>query len=258
MRYTSLGSGSEGNALLIEQDRGTACTRLMIDCGYSLKEIEQRLGLRGVDPASLSAILVTHEHADHIGGVFRLAKRYHIPVVMTRGTFEATSHKLPAGVEVRCCTSEQAFVVQDLEIFPFEVPHDAREPVQFSIDDGHARLGVVTDLGHATELVTRVLKTCQGIVLESNHCPEMLLQSAYPLSVRNRIKGPRGHLSNEQAVDLLEQVGLRRVNVLHAAHLSQRTNLPERVVQCWSERLDLRAEDIGIACQFQGFAWASI
>ncbi|MFA7679556.1 MAG: MBL fold metallo-hydrolase [Pigmentiphaga sp.] len=258
MRYTSLGSGSEGNALLIEQDRGSGRTRLMIDCGYGLREIEQRLGLRGIEPQSLSAILVTHEHADHIGGVFRLAKRYQVPVVMTRGTFDATSHKLPAGLEVRCCVSEQAFVVQDLEIFPFAVPHDAREPVQFAIDDGHARLGVVTDLGHATDLVKDVLKRCQGIVLESNHCPELLMQSAYPLSVRNRIKGLKGHLSNEQAADLLEEVGLGGINVLHAAHISQRTNLPERVVRSWSERLDLKPEDIGIACQFQGFDWAQV
>ncbi|HET9700733.1 MAG TPA: MBL fold metallo-hydrolase, partial [Burkholderiales bacterium] len=173
MRFASLGSGSRGNALLVEAGR----TRILLDCGFSVRETETRLARLGVEARQLDAILVTHEHDDHVGGVARLAARHGIPVWLTHGTLRAT----PAisGAQVRVFDPHQRFTLGDLEVEPFPVPHDAAEPAQYVFGDGAHRLGVLTDIGEPTPHVAATLSGCDALVLECNHDAEMLARGPY-------------------------------------------------------------------------------
>ncbi|GAA4332010.1 MBL fold metallo-hydrolase [Pigmentiphaga soli] len=258
MRYTSLGSGSEGNALVVRARSGCTVTHVMVDCGFGLREIERRLLSRGVAPAALDAILVTHEHGDHIGGVFRLARRHGIPVYMTTGTRAAVALRIPEGMQARRCDSHTPFAVGDLQIFPFPVPHDAREPVQFVFSDGARRVGVLTDLGQGTPHVQRMLSGCDALVLECNHCPDMLAASDYPASLKVRIAGRFGHLSNGAAAEILQAVDRSRLRFLHAAHLSRKNNAPELARIALAGVLGCAPAEIGVASQDDGFDWVTL
>ena len=169
MRFASLGSGSKGNALLIE----AGSTRILLDCGFGPRNLAQRCARLGVEADLLDAIIVTHEHSDHVGGAFACARRYDAALYMTRGTHVgATRAKAALGgfeVDLRLIDSHTTFSVGDLEIQPFPVPHDAREPVQFVVSDGNHRLGVLTDLGFSTPHVVTQLSGCDALVLECNH-----------------------------------------------------------------------------------------
>ncbi len=253
MRFASLGSGSEGNALLISAASGTTTTHLMLDCGFVTREAERRIARFEVDPSHLAGILVTHEHSDHVGGVFRLARRYRVPVWLSHGTLGAVRSDAH-GVDVRICRDAETFAVGDLQITPYTVPHDAREPLQYVATDGLSKLGVLTDIGRATPHVIEALAGCDALLLEFNHDSEMLAQSAYPASLKSRIAGPLGHLSNAHAAELLEAIDKRRLKTLVAAHLSKKNNTPERV----SAAIDAvvgREVPVTIACQAQGFEW---
>ncbi|WP_420224654.1 MBL fold metallo-hydrolase [Pigmentiphaga litoralis] len=258
MRYTSLGSGSEGNALVVEATEGASTTRIMIDCGFGLREIERRLLARGLEPGSLSGILVTHEHGDHIGGVFKLARKHNVPVFLTTGTHAAVAHKIPDGMWVVRCDSHIPFGIGALQILPFPVPHDAREPVQFVMTDGARRLGVLTDLGEGTPHVHRMLSGCDALVLECNHCPDLLAESAYPYSLKMRISGRLGHLSNAAAAAVLKAVDRSRLKRVHAAHLSKQNNAPILAQMALAPILGWLPEEVGIADQSQGFDWEVI
>lgn len=258
MRYTSLGSGSEGNALVVEAREGATLTRVMIDCGFGLREVERRLLARGVEPASLNAILVTHEHGDHIGGVFKLARRHGIPVHLTTGTRTAMAARIPVGMAEVRCDSHTAFGIGGLLVEPFPVPHDAREPVQYVLGDGSRRLGVLTDLGEGTPHVHRMLSGCDALVLECNHCPDMLARSEYPHSLKSRIAGRFGHLSNAAAAAVLQAVDRSRLKALHAAHLSKKNNAPQLAQLALAAVLGCAPGDIGVASQDDGFDWMSL
>ena len=258
MRYTSLGSGSEGNALVVEAREGLSVTRVMIDCGFGLREVERRLLARGIEPASLDGILVTHEHGDHIGGVFRLARRHGIPVHLTTGTRAAVAARIPEGMTAVCCDSHTAFAIGGLHVQPFPVPHDAREPVQYVLDDGQWRLGVLTDLGEGTPHVHRTLSGCDALVLECNHCPDMLARSDYPISLKYRIAGRYGHLSNAAAAEILRVMDRSRLKFLHAAHLSKKNNVPELARSALAPILGWQPQEIGVADQDTGFDWVTL
>lgn len=253
MRFASLGSGSEGNGLLVE----AGDTRVLIDCGFGIAAMHSRLGRLGIEPDSISAIVVTHEHSDHVGGVPRFAARYSIPVWLTFGTLYAFEERL-SGLELRGFDSHEPFAVGDLEILPFPVPHDAREPVQVVLTDGARRLGVLTDVGAITAHIEASLSGCDALVLECNHDPEMLAGSDYPWPLKARIAGRFGHLDNAASAGLLARVAGPQLQHVVAAHLSQQNNTPELARAALAGALRCDAGWIGVADQANGFDWRSL
>lgn len=254
MRFASLGSGSEGNGLLVE----AGSTRVLIDCGFGVRDTVARLGRLGVEPGSLSAILVTHEHNDHAGGVPAFAGKYGIPVWLTFGTIYELGDRFDGVAQVKGFDSHDAFRVGDLEIRPFPVPHDAREPVQFVVSDGQHRLGLLTDIGGSTPFVEASLSGCNALVLECNHDQKMLATSDYPPSLKNRIAGRFGHLHNEAAAALLAALDTSRLQHIVAAHLSKQNNTPEKARAALAGALRCAEDWIGVADQDEGFAWRAL
>jgi phosphoribosyl 1,2-cyclic phosphodiesterase len=259
VRFSSLGSGSEGNALLVEAGDGT---RVLVDCGFGIREAIRRLDRLGVEPSSLSAILVTHEHSDHVGGVFRLARRYAIPVHLTRGTWLAACPTVNStgvgaipGIELRIVSAHRPFSVGGLGIEPFTVPHDAREPVQYVFDDGHGRLGVLTDIGHPTPHLPDALPRLTALVLETNHDAALLAASAYPPSLKRRIGGRYGHLENADSATLLERLDRSRLRTVVAAHLSRQNNRPGLARAALSAVLGSDPDEVLVADQDDGLGW---
>ena len=201
MRFASLGSGSRGNATLVE----AGSTRLLVDCGFSARETERRLNQLDVAASSLDAILITHEHGDHIRGVGAMARRYCLPVWMTGGTRrQGRCGELPD--EHGFSSHQAAFTIGDIQIAPFPVPHDAREPAQFIFSDGSSRLGMLTDSGAITPHIVEFLQECDALMLECNHDTDMLAHGPYPPSLQARVGGKLGHLNNQQAADLFYAV----------------------------------------------------
>ncbi|MET0051303.1 MAG: MBL fold metallo-hydrolase [Candidatus Thiodiazotropha sp.] len=224
LRFVFLGSGSRGNALLVE----TAEVRVLLDCGFTASETESRLKQLQVDPQTLSAILVTHEHSDHIRGVGAMARRYRIPVWMTPGTARTDAFGVLPELHMIDCHAG-SWSVADLQVTPYPVPHDAREPCQFILRQQSACLGVLTDTGHVTPHIVEMLQSCDGLVLEFNHDRQMLINGPYPRSLQTRVGGHHGHLNNEQALQLLDQLPVSRLRYLVASHISEKNNTPKKV-----------------------------
>jgi phosphoribosyl 1,2-cyclic phosphodiesterase len=252
VRFASLGSGSEGNALIVEV---APDTRVMLDCGFALKECERRLARLGLEAEGLAAIIVTHEHSDHLSGVLRLARRYALPVYATRGTLLGVVPRDLEGVEVRTIRAGSPFDIGALAITPFAVPHDAREPVQFVLAHGARRLGVLTDVGRATPHVIAMLSGCDALVLECNHDRALLERCEYPSSLKARIRGAYGHLDNEESARLLEALDRSRLGVVVAAHLSRRNNTVELARAALARVLGCAADAIPVADQDAGLPW---
>lgn len=224
MRLATLGSGSRGNATLIE----TGCARVLVDCGFGAYELGRRLATLGVEPQGLDALLLTHEHTDHVRGVGALARRHRIPVWSTAGTWRGAGGEQVPNLHLFSC-HEQGFQVGDLRVHPYPIPHDAREPCQFVLENDGVRLGLLTDAGTVTPHVAERLATCNALLLEFNHDPELLRGGPYPPQLKARIASPFGHLSNQQAIALLERLPVHSLRHLVAAHLSEQNNSPERV-----------------------------
>ena len=252
MRFASLGSGSRGNALLVE----AGGTRVLVDCGFGPRELGRRLTRLGVEAADIDAILVTHEHSDHVGGVARCAERHGIAVYATAGTCAAAAGLV--GLRVERFDSHAGFAIGGIEVHPYPVPHDAREPVQFVLADGNRRLGVLTDAGHVTPHMVSMLSACDAIVLECNHDPEMLARGSYPWHLKQRIAGRFGHLDNGAAAELLRRVDARRLRHVVCAHLSEQNNRPELAVAAVAEVLGCTPDWVGVAGQDDGFDWRSL
>ncbi len=251
MRFASLGSGSEGNGLLVE----VGATRVLIDCGFRVRDTVARLARIGVSPETVTAIIVTHEHWDHIGGVAPFAARFGTPVWLTFGTLATVAERFAILPRVYGFDSHDVFEVGDIEIRPFPVPHDAREPVQFVCSDGRWRLGVLTDLGVSTAYVEASLSGCDALVLECNHDLSLLANGDYPFPLKQRIASKFGHLDNGAAAGLLARLDNSHLKHLIAAHLSQQNNLPELARAALAGTLHCDADWIGIADQQLGFGW---
>lgn len=257
MRFASLGSGSEGNALLVSSGTGNARTTVMLDCGFGIRETERRLARLELLPADVTGIIVTHEHQDHVGGVFKFARRHGMPVWLTHGTAQAVGADT-RGVATHFCRDAQVIVLGTLKIRPYTVPHDAREPVQFVIDDGRRKLGVLTDAGHATPHLIDALGGCDALMLECNHDRVMLADSLYPPSLKYRIGGAYGHLSNQTSSEILSAIDQVRLKTVVGAHLSRHNNTAALAREALSAAIDGAHTNILIACQEEGFSWIDI
>jgi phosphoribosyl 1,2-cyclic phosphodiesterase len=221
-RFASLGSGSRGNATVIE----AGATSVLVDCGFAARELVARCEGLGFDPGVLSAILVTHEHGDHMRGVGALARRFGIPVWMTHGTWRAADFGVIADLNLFSGHAGD-FRIGDLQVTPVPVPHDAREPTQFVFSSAGLRLGLLTDLGSITPRVLDSFDGVDALLLECNHDPDMLALGPYPPSLQARVGGHYGHLNNAQAADFLGRIDHTRLRHLVVGHLSEKNNSPE-------------------------------
>lgn len=275
LRYKNLSSGSTGNATVIEasSDHNTKPNRVLVDCGMRLSRLLELLAVADVQPTDIDAIFITHEHSDHIGCVTQLASRYSIPVWASSGTHAAlqdmqlklrakqpTHAQLVPGFEalVRIAADACPIEVGDLQLNPFTVPHDAREPLQLTCSDGNIKLGILTDLGHASRHVIDSIAGCNALLLESNHDEEMLSNSKYPAFLKSRVGGDFGHLSNTQAAGLLSAVMHDQLRHVSAAHLSQQNNHPSLAQSALADVLGCLPADIFAACPETGTPWMMV
>lgn len=252
MQFASLGSGSKGNCTLIETDG----TTILVDCGFSMRETERRLQRLTREIEHVRAILVTHEHGDHVRGVASLAKKYDIPIWSSRGTAKAA--KLEDLAQWNCIDIHQQFEIDAIQIQPVPVPHDAKEPCQFVFSDGDWRLGVLTDTGSITPYIEEQYSACDAFILEANHDEEMLAKGSYPNSLKQRVGGNYGHLNNSQAKDLLTAIDITKLQYLVASHISDKNNTVALARDKMSEALDADASWIDVACQDDGLDWRTL
>ena len=248
MRFSSIGSGSKGNSTIIEYDD----TVILVDCGFSLKVTEKRLGLLGISPSKINAILVTHEHSDHIRGVSALAKKYEIPVMATAGTSKFLRNS--SALNLTCIDTQSDFHIENLTVTPVLVPHDAREPVQFIIRGGLLTFGILTDVGAITEHIIELYKRCDGLMIESNHDKDMLLNGSYPRSLKDRVGSNWGHLNNKQMLYFLKNIELEQLQELVIGHISENNNSVSLVKETISE-ISKQLSSVSYATQNEGFDW---
>lgn len=256
LRFRSLASGSSGNATLIEGSDGLHRTRVLVDCGLGLRQLIARLAVEGIGPADLDGIFITHEHGDHIGCAPMLVARYGVPLWTSAGTAQYAAF---AGLEsaLNLVRDGQVFAIGGLQLHPFTVPHDAREPLQLRCTDGDRVLGLMTDIGHVTGHALAALAGCHALVLESNHDVELLAQSRYPDFLKRRVGGQHGHLSNVQAAAALGALRHDRLNTVVAAHLSERNNRPELVSRAFAAVLGCGEADVLLA-ERHGRGWLDV
>jgi len=227
---TVLASGSNGNCTLVS----TSATRLLVDAGLSCRELLRRMKLCGEDPSTIDAILITHEHADHVAGLRVLAKKLKVPVYMTSATHDGYRRwaRDSAGNKVRlerleCFASGRSFQIGDVTVKPFTIPHDAIDPVGFTFLSEGIKIGICTDLGYIPASVRDHLRGCHMLMIESNHDLELLRGGPYPWSVKQRVMSRVGHLSNEALADFLTSDYDGGAEFLILAHLSEKNNHPE-------------------------------
>jgi phosphoribosyl 1,2-cyclic phosphodiesterase len=258
LRFTSLASGSGGNATLIEAraDDDERTTRVLVDCGLTLRRLTAALAQRGCTPADLDAVFVTHEHSDHLGGVPALHRRHGTPIWASAGTWKVANARAgDAAVIANTACDGQRILIGALALHPFAVPHDAAEPLQLVCCAGRARLGIVTDLGEPNDAVALALQGCDALLLECNHDRAMLEAGPYPVWLKRRIGGLRGHLANEQSTALLAAChhdGLRHVV---AAHLSRHNNEPALALAALQGALADNRTTLHIADGDSGCGW---
>jgi phosphoribosyl 1,2-cyclic phosphodiesterase len=251
MRIGSLGSGSKGNATLVQHDDIT----ILVDCGFSLKQFALRLLRLSLQPEDIDAVFLTHEHSDHSGGIVRLCANYGIPLWTAIGTARAV---LASETEFHTLIAGQSVSIGGIEVLPVTVPHDANEPLQFvfkQIDSGK-RFGILTDTGHITNHIIEVFNKLDGLLLEFNYDLEMLENGPYPYSLKQRVGGKLGHLSNDQSLELLRQIDTSELSCLIAAHISEKNNSPSIVEQGLQQVSDIPVPIL--ASQESGFGWIAI
>ena len=257
IRFKSLGSGSSGNATVVQARSGACTAHLLIDCGLGIRELDKRLRAAGMLADQIDAVFITHEHGDHIGCARALALRERIPVYMSEGTYAAIGQPDFEGL-LRLACDGVAFELGAMEVRPFTVPHDAREPLQLTCTDGATRLGVLTDLGHVTAHVQQELAGCATLLLECNHDEEMLRTSRYPPFLKRRVGGPYGHLANSAAAALAQSLlAAGPLRQLVAGHLSEQNNKPELARAALAAALGNSPVDVHVADGPSGSDWLS-
>lgn len=250
MRFASLGSGSRGNGTVISHRD----THVLLDCGFGYRDAVTRLARLGLAPEALSAIVVTHEHGDHWGGVAALAGKHDLPVYASRGTWiEVRGHGLSHVVEMR-----GAFQVGEISVQPVTVPHDAREPLQCVFESDGQRLGVLSDLGSVSQAVVRAFRELDALSVEFNHDREMLMAGPYPEFLKTRVGGDYGHLNNAQAAHLVKTVRDTRLHTVVACHVSETNNSPEYVRDALDQALNGSTIERIVASQADGLDWINV
>jgi phosphoribosyl 1,2-cyclic phosphodiesterase len=258
VRFCSLGSGSAGNATLVEARSGATTTRLLVDCGFSLRELQVRLARLGLGCEDLDAVFVTHEHGDHIGCAVTLARRHAVPLWMSRGTWRAIGQPdLPQALR-GVARDGEPIAIGALQLLPYTVTHDALEPLQLRISDGASHLGVLTDAGSITEHLLANLHRCDALLLECNHDRALLAASSYPASLKARIGGRLGHLANDTSARILAACMHPGLQHLVAAHLSERNNSPALAREALSTVDGIPASEIVVADPALGFGWLDL
>lgn len=249
VQLTILGSGSAGNCAYLETDE----TRLLVDAGFSGRQIRQRLASIGRTPESLHGILITHEHSDHVQGLATLAVKLQVPLYCNRLTKEAIETQFQTRFDCRIFTTGSTFEVGDVTVDTFTVPHDAYDPVGFLLRTAAGNIGFLTDLGHATKLVVERVRCANILLLETNHDLKLLQEDTRrPWSIKQRILSRHGHLSNDAAADVAEQIVSGDLRHLYLAHLSRDCNRPELAHAIVSSRLGrIGATHVRVESTFQ-------
>jgi len=255
MEFCSLGSGSSGNSFIVKNNQ----TILMIDCGFGLKETIDRLEKYQINPSEINAILLTHEHEDHIKGAFSLANKFQIPIYLSYGTHQMSHKKINDGYKIKfeLIKNFDSFMIDDISVSPMPVPHDAREPLQYRFDCMDKSIAIMTDLGKITKHVVQKLLRINLLVLEFNHDDEMLSDSDYPDSLKKRINGQYGHLENKESLKLLSSISHPELSWVIAAHLSEKNNKIDLVKQMIFEIVDKYSSNVGVIDQDLGLEWIS-
>jgi phosphoribosyl 1,2-cyclic phosphodiesterase len=243
--FCPLASGSKGNSLFV----GTENTRILIDAGIRTKPLFEKLALIGVNPDTIQAILVTHEHIDHIAGIAGIAEKLKIPVFANADTAKAIVETLGVRPRFKIFSTGDPFCFGDLEIHPFSIPHDTVDPVAFTICTSDLKMGFCTDLGAPTALIRKQLELCDYIVLEANHEPSMVHACARPQVYKTRVLGKQGHLSNSDCGKLLASVFHPKLQHVHLAHLSSECNTEEVALQVVRQELAGKEVPLSIAYQ---------
>ena len=241
-----LASGSKGNAIYVSD----GSTAILVDAGLSGIEIAKRMHSAGLEMETLKAIVVSHEHSDHVRGVGVLARRHRLPVYITRATASAAAPQIGRIDDVKHFEIGQTFFIEDLAIHPFATSHDAHDSSGFTINRNGHKIGIATDLGIATGMVKDHLKSCSLLVLEANHDPRMLIEGPYPWPLKQRIKSRSGHLSNQDSRDLLTEVKHQGLCHVILAHLSETNNTPEKALQAVLQAVNQQDRfRLHVACQ---------
>jgi phosphoribosyl 1,2-cyclic phosphodiesterase len=250
VKFASLGSGSKGNATIIDTENGC----LMIDCGFSIKETTRRLERVGKSPQDISAILVTHEHSDHWKGVLPFSSKFSIDVYATAGCYRAVNVSPSSSKLFKIVCSHTVFMINRVQVQPIPVPHDANEPVQYIFSYDQYRLGILTDVGNITPYIIQQYNNCTGLLVEANHDVELLQAGAYPKFLKDRVAGQWGHLNNAQTASLLSAIDQQSIQKLVIGHISESNNNSARVKQA-IEDVFASSEKIIYANQNEGFDW---
>jgi len=257
MRAAVLGSGSGGNSTIVESGED----RLLLDAGFSCRELERRLRRLGVTPASLRALILTHEHTDHCRGAEVFARRYDLPIYGTRGTLEGCRFSAPQELRLVPIVADCRFDVGSLSIRPFATPHDAREPVGLVVEAANrCRLGLVTDMGLPSRAVIARLEGLDILIQETNHDLEMLRRGPYPWALKQRVAGDQGHLSNDQGSEMIGAVVGDELRWVVLYHLSETNNLPALAAARAAEELERlgSSASLVVAQQSQTSTWLEV
>lgn len=245
LSFSVLGSGSSGNATFIQGSR----TSILLDCGFSLPQIKKRLETIGKTMDDIEAIFITHEHTDHICGLKRLISMYNIPIFMTRGTYNALRDIINDNQYIELFESGDGINIGEFHVQSFAVTHDANDPVNYVVSNNKAKIGFATDCGYPSKLIINRLKGCHGLIIESNYCPDMLMNGTYPAHIKQRIQSRFGHLSNQQMLQLLSSVIDDTLRALVLAHISENNNHHRLVEQLVCQIIEGRDVQLWISSQ---------
>ena len=257
MRFCCLSSGSEGNASII-QGGAVRPTALLVDCGLTLSDLKKKLKIVGLSLSDLDGVLITHEHSDHVRGVNKLVQHTNIPIIMTHGSYLATSSIKWDKTEPILISPHESFNYKGLVLNPFPVPHDAREPIAIVIKDEIFKLGLLTDVGKITAHIYQMLVDIDALILEFNFDYDLLKTSNYPKSLKERISSPKGHLSNKSSLGLLKKIISNRLKVVVAAHLSKKNNSSEIVEKEFFTYIKRGVIRLVVATQDQPTRWINL